>query len=527
MSAFISRIPTLLLLSLFLWLCIRSAWLCDDSYISLRILKNFYSGDGLTWNPGQRVQAFSHPLWMLCLYFAGKIYGNLFLANIGLSVILSICSLFLISPDHRIPFLKSLIMLLPMGLLLFSKGFVDYTSSGLENPLSYFLFGLIYLQVSRQKPRFSKKLYLLVALTVLNRMDTVLLLLPLLLYQWYQSPVQTIRKALPGIMLLFAWLAFATFYFGFPLPNTYYAKLHSLYSPGDYITRGQEYYVAQLNYDPITFVIISFGVVLGQFHRSNLVKCLSLGILLYLFYIFRIGGDFMLGRFFALPAYTSAFLIFCFFRDAKLRFSISFTALISVVCGAYLQYPTVFVPLQDARSDYRPKGLLRHTITDERAAYYEVNGLLSARRSWPKVKPNANPNPLPEVRCLGLGRTGLKADPKQVIVDYCALTDPFLARLPAIYDPDWEIGHVRRYIPEGYLDSIYYHENRFTDSAMAMLWDDIHLVSYGNLWSMARLQAIWRLQTFTYDIDIEKSQHGKDYLQKEDQIKRDKTIDND
>ena len=525
MNSIVSRIPTLLLLSLFLWLCIHSAWLCDDSYISFRIIQNWENGDGITWNPGQRVQAFSHPLWFFCLYFANKIYGNLFLASMGLSILLSICSLGFITPKNRTPVLKSLVLLTPLGLLLFSKGFVDYTSSGLENPLSYFIFGLIYLHVNRRQPRFSTKLYLLMALAVLNRMDTLLLLLPLILYQLYHHPGQTIRKAIPGIMLLLSWFAFATFYFGFPLPNTYYAKLHSLYSLGDYITRGQEYYLAQLNYDPITLVVIAFGVILGQLHRSNLVKCLSLGIVLYLLYIARIGGDFMLGRFFALPAYASAFLIFCFFRDAQLRVSTVLTTLVSGVCVAYLQYPTVLVPLQDARVDYKPKGFLLHTITDERAAYYEVSGLLSPKRRWPQAQPSANPNPLPEVRCLGLGRTGLKADSRQVIIDYCALTDPFLARLPAIYDPDWDIGHVRRYIPEGYLDTVHYRDNHFADPEMAKLWNDIHLVSYGPLWSMARLKAIWRLQTFPYDIDVEKAQHGKDYLQKEDQIKRDKTID--
>ena len=196
-------------------------------------------------------------------------------------------------------------------------------------------------------------------------------------------------------------------------------------------------------------------------------------------------------------------------------------ALVIGTCVFYLQFPTVHIPLQDARVDYEPKGFLIGTITDERAAYYRVSGLMSPKRKWPSSIKKSNPNPKPEVRCLGLGRTGLKADPKQVIVDYCALTDPFLARLPAIYDPDWDIGHVRRYIPKDYLDSIYYQENRFEDPAMSALWKDIQSVSEENLWSKERLMAIWRLQTMPYNIDIPKAQHDRDHLQYENQIKRD------
>jgi hypothetical protein len=44
-----------------------SAWLCDDAYITLRTVANFCHGLGLTWNPDERVQTYTHPLWMLAL----------------------------------------------------------------------------------------------------------------------------------------------------------------------------------------------------------------------------------------------------------------------------------------------------------------------------------------------------------------------------------------------------------------------------------------------------------------------------
>jgi hypothetical protein len=45
-----------------------------------------------------------------------------------------------------------------------------------------------------------------------------------------------------GSLPLLAWLGFATFYYGFPLPNTYYAKLSTGISRADYLKQGWFYF---------------------------------------------------------------------------------------------------------------------------------------------------------------------------------------------------------------------------------------------------------------------------------------------
>src|SRR5512138_1134627 len=45
----------------------RTAWVCDDAYITFRTIDNFVHGYGLRWNVDERVQAFTHPLWLLVL----------------------------------------------------------------------------------------------------------------------------------------------------------------------------------------------------------------------------------------------------------------------------------------------------------------------------------------------------------------------------------------------------------------------------------------------------------------------------
>ncbi|HEY0840318.1 MAG TPA: hypothetical protein VGD74_09030 [Vulgatibacter sp.] len=54
-------------LALVTWMFAVQAWVVDDAYITLRSVDNFVHGLGLGWNPDERVQAFTHPLWMFCL----------------------------------------------------------------------------------------------------------------------------------------------------------------------------------------------------------------------------------------------------------------------------------------------------------------------------------------------------------------------------------------------------------------------------------------------------------------------------
>ena len=65
--------------------------------------------------------------------------------------------------------------------LMSSKAFVDYTSSGLEYPLSYLLLALFYFRFCRdrsRRPRSTRRLRrfgLLAGLAFVNRIDSVVL----------------------------------------------------------------------------------------------------------------------------------------------------------------------------------------------------------------------------------------------------------------------------------------------------------------------------------------------------------------
>src|SRR5258706_11724750 len=65
---------------------LRNAWVSEDAYITFRVIDNFFHGYGLRWNVHERVQAYTHPLWLLLHIPFYALWRNLFQVNAVLSV---------------------------------------------------------------------------------------------------------------------------------------------------------------------------------------------------------------------------------------------------------------------------------------------------------------------------------------------------------------------------------------------------------------------------------------------------------
>ena len=48
-----------------LWSSIRNRWVCDDAFITFRYVQNLLGGNGLVYNVGERVEGYTHFLWLL------------------------------------------------------------------------------------------------------------------------------------------------------------------------------------------------------------------------------------------------------------------------------------------------------------------------------------------------------------------------------------------------------------------------------------------------------------------------------
>jgi arabinofuranosyltransferase len=490
----------------FVFVLVKNAWLSDDSYITLRTVYNFVHGFGLTWNIDERVQTFTHPLWMFLLsgsyFFMRSIYFSSLLLSLGVSTLAVSIFVFRLAPS-------TLVAVVGLTILAASKSFIDYSTSGLENPLTHLLivlFALVFFQYQQSK-RYLLWLSLLGCMMILNRMDTVLLFLPALIYAWYRSS-QPRLKALKTIFLAFipfiAWELFSLFYYGFLFPNTAYAKLNTGISTGQLVKQGVVYLIGSSTFDPLLFLVIVSAVVLVVVLRDWKSIPLLLGMLLYIAYIVKVGGDFMDGRFLTPPFLLAVILLIRNIpSSSKLIYAGMFLA--AVLLGFLVPNSRWYVinPSAQFTDITAPSGLM-----DEHYYYASASDLLNFRRDV--VMPNS---PLTQaglhvqqmhekvVVFDAIGYFGYAAGPQVHVLDDLALGDPLLARLPLSPNElnKWRIGHFLRDIPAGYVKTLETGKNMIQDPGLAQYYAKLHDVVSGPLFSWQRLLEIWHFNTGGYN----------------------------
>ena len=492
----------LLLSFVFLAMLLRTAWLGDDALITLRTVLNVTHGYGLTFNVAERVQAYTHPLWMLILTGAYLVAGNVYYAAIGVSVGVSLF-VFWLSLRQAASGAQVWIV---AAVLLSSRAFVDYSTSGLENPLSNLLLvvfvGLVLRsgEKSVTSPPRLTGLWVVASLLYLTRPDNVLLVAPALVWLTARAGSWTLaaRQTFTGLLPAAVWTAFSVIYYGFPFPNTAYAKFGHGIDRGELLQQGWIYLLDSVDRDPVTLVAILFALTIGLASRGP-ARWVAVGVLLDLAYVVSIGGDFMSGRFLAVPLFVSVLILSRAvpFEPARALTAASILAVVGLTSAQIPLLSDSRFDRADAARDPRTSNGLG--IVDERAWYFQTQSLqLANRRSFPQPEwPSGASQPVPKnvhITC-GLGHEGLEGPMTHLLAE-CPLSDPLLARLPAIFRPEWRAGHFPRMIPEGYRESLELGANLLSDIGLRPLYDDLRLITRApKLLSRARLAAIWRVNT--------------------------------
>lgn len=479
------------LLGVYCYLLYQTGWLSDDARITLVYVDNLVMGHGAVFNAGERVQAYTHALWFLLLSVGTYFWYNTVQVAYLASLVLSVTSFALLA---KIAAHKTPLTLLAMGSLLLSAGFVDYSTSGLENPLSYFLLALLVLSI--RSCQDAQKVFLLCgvlgALLFLTRPDYLLIVLPLLMVMWVRLGDwgQRFRLAVICVTPVALWTAFSVLYYGVPVPNTAYAKLGTELARSELIQQGLYYIQATALYDRFTLLILALALPMCLFWGKLYTKLLVAGCLLYLAYLIWIGGDFMLSRHLAAPAYLSIALLVSVLPDGGdirgrwIPRVLAFTAVVA---------PLLALPLHNT-DEMRVGKHFFHGISDERFFWSRFSSLRTEIASGPQQwirRPAAGSIDRPttiKTVCGWLGM-GKALDPATHMLDKCALTDPLLARMPALHFPQWRIGHFERAIPFGYLESIA-HDFPLLDSELAAYASQISLITRGELGDTERLKAI-------------------------------------
>ena len=488
----LKRTDAALVLSiLFFAVLIKTAWFGDDAGFTFRSILNFLNGYGPNFNFDERVQSFTHPLWFLLLSAVTLVTKNTFSAAYICSITLSLIAFWILLTNKNASFFGSI---LAGCSLLLSKAFVDFSTSGLENPLTnlLLLFAIIFANkaIVEKNKKNNTLFFLFASLVYLSRSDAIIFLLPIaciVISKSYIAISKSIWQILLGSIPLVAWSIFSLFYYGSFFPNTAYAKLNTGIPIDQLLIQGGLYFIESLGADLITLPLIFIGILIGLSQTKNI--SITAGITLYLFYVLYIGGDFMSGRFFATPMFLTAYIL-----STSSYTRSSFAILISLVF--ILGIPNFRHTIM-SDSTYESKNISPSGIVDERGFYYQDYGLLKASQntflamSWPK---NMKQNGMPEVMCSGAISTVVHGFPDDThfIID-CALADPLLSRLPINLTEGWRIGHYLRKLPEGYKNSIATNSNQIIDPVIHSLYEAIHKITNGDLWNTERLKIIFYL----------------------------------
>ena len=461
---------------------VRAAWLCDDSYITIRTVDNFVAGYGLRWNVDERVQAFTHPLWLWTLVPGYWLSGSARITLLGTSFLAAACALALVvRTGWQRPGITAAVLLALAG----SKSFVEYSTSGLEEPLLFCLLAAMHVVTLRKAPSYAGTIFV-AGLIFLTRMDAVLLVVPFAAVTALGERRRFAPAAWVATLPVVAWLAFATFYYGVPFPNTAYAKLGHGVPRLDLIAQGGRYVADFFVMDPVGSALVLCGLAFATVRRQ---WAISAGILLWTAYVVWIGGDFMSGRMLAPAVWMAAILIVRYTPDVPEQIAI----LVGVaIASLALLSPSPAIYGRPVRST---DGRTAWRVTDERQFYYPTTGLLlhgatetAFDHPWPRRVLAARDRGERVLPFKWVGFAGYFAGPTVHLIDEYGLTDPLLARLPAL--PDWAPGHFLRQVPDGYVETIATGRNRIANQEIGRYYERLELVTRGPLFGPGRLQSI-------------------------------------
>jgi arabinofuranosyltransferase len=498
-----ARVAAALLTILFAVVVLRNAWMHDDAYITYRTVDNFINGYGLRWNPAERVQTYTHPLWMLvvaaCYFVTREVFFTVTILSLALSVATVLLLVFRAAGSVAAGCVG-------VAALTLSKAFVDYSTSGLENALTHFLY-VSFLVVFFRRDTSLMTIALLAALGAVNRLDTALLYLPVLVFAVANAEHVGGRVGLAaGCLPIVVWEGFSLFYYGFPFPNTAYAKLFETgVSTGTRVMHGLYYLQNSARVDPLTLLATGAGIVAGVLSRDRRQAVVAAGIAAYVSYVVLIGGDFVTGRFLTATFLGAIVLLARWQPLSRTLLAVSGAVVIGV--GLSSSQPP---PLSTASAGSEGLTLMdARGIADERAYYYPYSGFLRAfhhvtvaDHPWALEGQAARRRPVPVQVRGDIGFFGFYAGPDVHVVDVWGLADPLIARLPARADTTWRVGHYTRAIPAGYLETLSSGQNRIADRQLALLYDRLTLVTRGPLLDRRRLVEIWKINVGGWGADV-------------------------
>ncbi len=323
----------------------------DDAFISYRYVKNFLDGEGLVFNPGERVEGYTNFLWIILLSILVQFGLDMMLASkilgvgsgcIAIVLLYSLSVILLQDAKRSMSRAKSrLFALFPCILLASNSAFAYWSIGGLET--TFFVMAVlvsVYLYFTNQR-----LMVISCALSSLIRPEGVLVFGVLVLHKFLlkkDSVKNCLLHVFSFVMLLLPFAVFKILYYGDLLPNPFYAKTgFSL----EYVKAGLAYFWLFLKHYGLWGVLylIPIGFYKGLQAKGRLAVIM---IYIYTLYVIVIGGDVLQAHRFFLPILPFLYFFFSFgllrihsmLKKKSVKFAVP---LVAVIAFCFL---TFFLP---------------------------------------------------------------------------------------------------------------------------------------------------------------------------------------
>jgi arabinofuranosyltransferase len=305
------------------WHALQYGFITDDAYISFVFSRNLAEHGQLVFNPGgDPVEGYTNFLWTALLGALLWLGLPPQVMSIALGIAFALGTLVVAYRlSAHLAGKPSPWDALAPALLGLSAGFACWSAGGLETQLFTFLVALaLYLYVrGNREPRALLALGPVLALAAMTRPEGLLVVGVLGLHRLVCNLAGSRRlvrhRAELGCVALFValwapWFLWRWWYYGYPLPNTYYVKAAGEPPPGyaEQLWSNGLYYVWQWARQSGALVaspLVALGLLWFRGRSDRLVfgtVAAALGVA-YLAYTARVGGDFMGLHRFVMPVF--------------------------------------------------------------------------------------------------------------------------------------------------------------------------------------------------------------------------------
>ncbi|MDP2315273.1 MAG: hypothetical protein Q8P41_20410 [Pseudomonadota bacterium] len=268
----------------------------DDAFISLRYAWNLAHGEGLVFNPGERVEGYSNPSWTLlaALFLKLGIEPLLALKWTGIACVTALPAVAW-ATSKRLG-LPTLWALLPAALCAVDLNIAFWAPNGLEAPLWTLLLAAFPGLLARRWTEGERVPVsaLVGAALYVTRPEAPLFILPAILVEAARALRDPSRRkaaftwAAALAVPCLAWLGFRIAYYGDWVANTYYVKASDGFHPDIF----KKYLASWLVVNaPMTGALLALSAPLALRTAGGRLAVAGLGI--QLLFVLRAGGDWM------------------------------------------------------------------------------------------------------------------------------------------------------------------------------------------------------------------------------------------